>query len=259
MPLVTLRVESAVATITLDSPANRNALSRQLVNECHEALDEIEVRAGDDGTDVRAIVLTHTPPVFCAGADLKERAGGVPDSAPFVRLFTRLMDSQQPTIAAVKGPVRAGGIGLMAACDLVVVRADVEFALTEVRLGLAAAMISVPIFARANPSQLSAAFLTGEKFSAGHAFSTGLVTHVGEDDRDVDDIVAGLCDGIRLGAPTAVAVTKQILRDVPGMHATRRWRRWPSCPTRCSPATMPQRESAPSPRSAPRWHLPGAG
>ena len=125
--------------------------------------------AGEDASGVRAIVLTHTPPVFCAGADLKERAGGVPDSAPFVRLFTRLMDAPQPTIAAVKGPVRAGGIGLMASCDLVVVRDDVEFALTEVRLGLAAAMISVPIFRRVNSSHIAAAFLTGERFSAEHA------------------------------------------------------------------------------------------
>jgi methylglutaconyl-CoA hydratase len=215
--LVRLDVGGGVATITLDSPANRNALSRQLVAECNEALDAVEARADDDGNDVRAIVLTHTPPVFCAGADLKERAAGVPDSGPFVRLFTRLMDAPQPTIAAVKGPVRAGGIGLMASCDLVVVRGDVEFALTEVRLGLAAAMISVPIFRRVNSSHLAAAFLTGETFSTDHARGVGLVTHVAADDGGVDAAVAALCEGIMLGAPTAVAVTKQILRDVPTM------------------------------------------
>ena len=215
--LVTLHVESGIATVTLDSPSNRNALSRQLVADCHDALDEIEAASGEDGSGVRAIVLTHVPPVFCAGADLKERSSGVPDSAPFVRLFTRLMDAPQPTIAAVKGPVRAGGVGLMAACDLVVVRHDVEFALTEVRLGLVAAMISVPIFRRVNAAHMAAAFLTGEKFSAEHARSVGLITHVGEDDEEVDRIVNELCEGVLLGAPTAVAVTKQVLHDVPGM------------------------------------------
>ena len=115
---------------------------------------------------VRAIVLTHVPPAFCAGADLKERAAGVPDSRPIVRAFTRLMDADVPTIAAVKGPVRAGGIGLMASCDLVVVHRDVGFALTEVRIGVAAAIISVPILRRASGSRLAAAFLTGEPFDA---------------------------------------------------------------------------------------------
>jgi methylglutaconyl-CoA hydratase len=215
--IVRLDVDGSVATITLDSPANRNALSRQLVAECHRALDEIEQRAGEDASGVRAIVLTHTPPVFCAGADLKERASGVPDSGPFVRLFGRLMDAPQPTIAAVKGPVRAGGIGLMASCDLVVVRTDVEFALTEVRLGLAAAMISVPIFRRVNSSHIASAFLTGETFSADHALSIGLITHLGVDDTAVDGVVSSLCRAIELGAPTAVAITKQILNDVPGM------------------------------------------
>ena len=124
--LVHLDLADGVATITLDSPANRNALSRRLVGDLHGALDDAEtaIAAGD----VRSIVLTHTPPAFCAGADLKERASGPPDSAPVVRAFERLMDAAVPTIAAVSGPARAGGIGLMASCDLVVVdqRRDVR-------------------------------------------------------------------------------------------------------------------------------------
>jgi methylglutaconyl-CoA hydratase len=210
--LVHVEVADAVATITLDSPANRNALSSRLVADLNRALDRSEAAVA--GGDVRAIVLTHVPPAFCAGADLKERAQGVPDSRPIVRAFQRLMDAEVPTIAAVKGPVRAGGIGLMASCDLVVVQRDVVFALTEVRVGVAAAMISVPILRRASGSRLAAAFLTGEPFDADEARAVGLVTHVAD---DVDATVAALCDGIKLGAPAAVAATKRILREVPGL------------------------------------------
>jgi methylglutaconyl-CoA hydratase len=213
--LVRLDVAAEVATVTLDSPANRNALSSRLVHDLEHALDRAEAGVAD-GT-VRAIVLTHVPPAFCAGADLKERAAGVPDSRPVVRVFQRLMDSAAPTIAAVKGPVRAGGIGLMASCDLVVVPRDVQFALTEVRIGVAAAMISVPILRRASGSRLAAAFLTGEPFDATEARSAGLVTHVADDVDAVDTTVASLCDGIRQGAPAAVAATKRILREVPDL------------------------------------------
>ncbi len=164
-----------------------------------------------DGS-VRAIVLTHTQPAFCAGADLKERRTGPPDSSPFVEVLRRLMDADVPTIAAVEGAVRAGGIGLMAACDLVVVRDDITFALTEVRIGVAAAIISVPILRRVNASHLAAAFLTGESFDATTARDAGLVTHVTD---DVPGTVATLCDGVRMGAPRAVAETKRMLRLVP--------------------------------------------
>ena len=198
-----------VATITLDSPANRNALSRALLTDLATALD-VATQPG-----VRAIVLTHTEPAFCAGADLKERSAGPPDSTPMIDAMRRLMTADAPTIAAVKGPVRAGGIGLMASCDLVVVAASVDFAFTEVRIGVAPAIISVPILRRASASQLRAAFLTGERFDAERARAAGLVTHVAPEVGDVDRVVADLCDGILAGAPDAVAATKRLLRTVP--------------------------------------------
>jgi methylglutaconyl-CoA hydratase len=208
--LVHAKVGDGVVTITLDSPANRNALSTRLVADLNAALDvaEAAVAAGDG----RAIVVTHVPPAFCAGADLKERRTGAPDSAPMVRAMKRLMDVAVPTIAAVKGPARAGGVGLMSSCDLAVVQSDIVFAFTEVRIGVAAAIISVPILARANVSKLRSAFLTGETFSAEFARDAGLITHVTD---DVDGTVAALCDGIRMGAPRAVAETKRMLQVVP--------------------------------------------
>jgi enoyl-CoA hydratase/carnithine racemase len=211
--LVHVAVADGVATITLDSPANRNALSMRLVADLNAALDVAE--AGIPDGSVRVIVVTHVPPAFCAGADLKERRTGPPDSAPMVGALRRLMDAEVPTVAAVDGVARAGGIGLMASCDLVVVRRDLTFALTEVRIGVAAAIISVPILRRASGSRLAAALLTGEVFDAEFARDVGLVTHVTD---DVDATVASLCAGIRMGAPRAVAETKRMLRTVPTLE-----------------------------------------
>ena len=201
-----------IVTITLDSQHNRNALSRQLLADLHEALDAAEAASA------RAIVLTHRGPAFCAGADLKERAaaGSAPaDSSPFVGALERLMDAACPTIAVVNGAVRAGGIGLMASCDLVVVHDSTTFALTEVRIGVAPAIIAVPILRRVAPSRIAAAMLTGEAFDAHEARRMGLVTHVSS---DVVSTVDDLCDGILLGAPAAVAATKGVLHTVGRME-----------------------------------------
>ena len=203
-------VVDGIATITLDSQHNRNALSRQLLADLHRALDDAET------VGARAIVLTHRGPAFCAGADLKERAaaGSAPaDSSPFVGALERLMDAACPTIAAVNGAVRAGGIGLMASCDLVVVDDSTTFALTEVRIGVAPAIIAVPILRRVAPSRIAAAMLTGESFDAESARQMGLITHVSS---DVISTVDDLCEGILRGAPAAVAATKRVLHSVAG-------------------------------------------
>lgn len=207
--LVRTALADDIATITLDSQHNRNALSRQLLSELHDGLDNAE------NANVRAIVLRHEGPAFCAGADLKERSDGPPDSAPMVRALQRLMDTERPTIAAVDGAVRAGGIGLMASCDLVVVNSATTFALTEVRIGVAAAIISVPILRRVPAGKIAGAMLTGEQFSADEARSIGLVTHVSE---NVAATVASLIEGIKAGAPRAVRETKALLRSVPAME-----------------------------------------
>ena len=206
--LVRLEIDDSIATITLDSQHNRNALSLRLIAELGDRLDRAEA------ADARAVVLRHEGPAFCAGADLKERStdDGPLDSTPVVAVMRRLMEMPRPTIAAVEGAVRAGGIGLMASCDLVVVRDDVNFALTEVRIGVAAAIISVPILRRVPAGKIAAAMLTGEAFSATDAREMGLVTHVTD---DVPAQVAALCNGIRAGAPRAVAETKRLLHRVP--------------------------------------------
>jgi len=206
--LVHLVIAERVATITLDSQHNRNALSSQLMDELGSCLDDSEA------ADVRVIVLRHEGPAFCAGADLKERAAGSGrrDSNPMVDVLRTLMDTARPTIAAVDGAVRAGGIGLMAACDLVVVHRAVNFAFTEVRLGLAPAIISVPILRRVPAAKIASAMLTGDTFDADYACEIGLVTHLSD---DVSATVGSLCDDVRSGAPDAVAETKRLLHRVP--------------------------------------------
>jgi methylglutaconyl-CoA hydratase len=201
--LVNVVVADEVATITLDSPANRNALSQQLLADFHAALDTAEA------ANARVIVLTHAPPVFCAGADLKERSTGRVDSTSFVRAMERLATTSAPVIAAVDGPVRAGGIGLMAACDLVVVNSAITFAFTEVRIGVAPATITWPILQRCGWSNLAAPYLTGEVFDAVKALDMGLVTHITD---DVAGTTAELSRNILLGGPNAVAATKTLLR-----------------------------------------------
>ena len=204
--LVRLDHEGGIATITLDSQHNRNALSRQLLHELNDALQESE--------SARVIVLRHEGPTFCSGADLKERSdpNTPPDSRPMVDAMERLMDLPCPTIAAVKGSVRAGGVGLVAACDFSVVATSVTFALTEVRIGVAAAVVSVPILRRVSPGKIAIPMLTGEPFDTAFAYEIGLVSHV---DDDVDGRVAALCAAVMPGSPRAIAATKRLLRVVP--------------------------------------------
>lgn len=201
--LVSVVSVDGVATITLDSPSNRNALSQQLLIDLDHALDIAEQERA------RVIVLTHTAPVFCAGADLKERSTGKVDSASFVCTLERLSTTTAAVIAAVDGPVRAGGIGLMAACDLIVVNPSITFAFTEVRIGVAPAIITGPILQRCGWSKLAGPYLTGEVFDAARALDMGLVTHVVD---DVAATVAELSRSVLMGGPNAVAATKALLR-----------------------------------------------
>ena len=201
--LVRIEMTGAVAMVTLDSPANRNALSQQLLADLHSALDAA------DSEQARVVVLTHTPPAFCAGADLKERSAGRVDSTSFVQVIERLGTMRAPVIAAIDGSVRAGGIGLMAACDLVVVNPSITFAFTEVRIGVTPAIITAPIMQRCSWSKLAGPYLTGEVFDAARALDMGLVTHVAD---DVPAKVAELTRQILLGGPNAVVVTKTLLR-----------------------------------------------
>lgn len=211
--LVHRRTESGIATITLDSPANRNALSAQLLGELRGRLTE----AVDDDA-VRVIVLDHTGPVFCAGMDLKEARGGVTDSQAvhFPALLEQLWTSPTPVVAKLAGPARAGGVGIVAACDIAVAVEAATFAFSEVRIGVVPAMISVTVLPRLDRRQAHELFLTGETFDAHRAERIGLINRAVPADR-LDDEVARFSGMLALGAPNALAATKALLAD---RHAT---------------------------------------
>ncbi|HYN67080.1 MAG TPA: enoyl-CoA hydratase-related protein [Ornithinibacter sp.] len=199
--------DDRIAVLTLDSPANRNALSRRLVAELTEQLAE----AGADES-LHGVLLRSSHPVFCAGADLKEAAtvDMVEAARRIIALQRAIADLPVPVVCRLDGPVRAGGLGLVASADVVVCRDDVTFALTEVRLGLAAAVISIPLRARLSPRAASDWFLTGRSVGAHEAREQGLVTHVVAAD-EVDAAVARVLDDLRAGARQGLVEAKRLL------------------------------------------------
>ena len=199
MTLIARTRARAVETLSLDSPHNRNALSATLVGELADALTD----AGKD-SGVRAIVLTHTGNTFSAGADLKDP----PPPEALVALLRQIIELPKPVIARVTGHVRAGGLGLLAACDIAAAATDATFAFTEVRIGVAPAVISLPLLPRTNPRALARHYLTGERFDAAEAVATGLLTAC---DSDVDRVLAPILDGLRRSASDALAETKRLL------------------------------------------------
>ncbi|MFF3347380.1 enoyl-CoA hydratase family protein [Streptomyces sp. NPDC002779] len=188
-----------VETLTLDSPDNRNALSAELVGELTDALTDC---AEDPG--VRAVLLTHTGNTFSAGADLRDP----PHPDALVGLLRRIVELPRPVVARVTGHVRAGGLGLMAACDIAVAAHSATFAFTEVRIGVAPAVISLPLLPRTDPRALARYYLTGERFDAPEAARIGLLTAAGD---DVDAVLEPVLDGLRRSAPEALAETKRLL------------------------------------------------
>jgi methylglutaconyl-CoA hydratase len=207
-----LQVEVArgVATLTLDSPANRNALSRAMRAQLRSALADA---LADD--TVRVIVLDHTGRVFCSGMDLAEAAGGGAQEQgvrEFPEILEAIWSSPKPVLAAVRGPARAGGVGLLAACDVVVAGSSATFAFSEVRLGIVPAVISAVVLPRMLPHVAHRLMLTGEVFGAASAAAGGLVDLVAADD-EVSDVLSGQVTALAQGAPTALAETKRLLRN----------------------------------------------
>lgn len=204
-PLVTRSHERGITTLTLDSPHNRNALSARLTAELHGALADA---AADEET--RAVVLAHTGNTFCAGADLTEATSGAATEGPLglARLLRAIVDLPRPVVARVTGHVRAGGLGLLGACDISAAGPDATFAFTEARLGLAPAVISLPLLPRLDPRAASRYYLTGERFGAPEAARIGLVTLAAD---DVDAGLAPVLDGLRKGSPQGLAESKRLV------------------------------------------------
>ena len=205
--LVHLEVADAVATITLDSEHNRNALSRQLVTELGERL-----ATADADADVKAVLVRSAGRVFCSGADLSEASDGSMEEGAraIVALQRQIATAEKPVVVELGGPVRAGGLGIVGAADIVVAAESVTFALTEVRLGLAAATISLSLLSKLSPREASDVFLTGRTFDADEAQRMGLVTRT-VPDAELAGAVQGVLDDLAKGYPQGLREAKALL------------------------------------------------
>ena len=215
-----------VLTITLADEKNRNVLSAGLVSELLSAID-----AADADPEIRVVVLTNHGSVFCAGADLTAGSGdgqsgqSVPSgqsgqsgqSAPTaVELFSRFAKSPKPFVGRINGHCVAGGMGLAAAMDISVALDSAKMGFTEVRLGLAPAMVSVLCLPKMRLAQASEAFLRGKRFLAPEAVSMGIINHAVSADR-IDAVVDGIVADLLLGGQHALAVCKQLTQHIPAM------------------------------------------
>lgn len=207
-----------IATLILDRPEAKNALSAKLVARLAETLAAL---AGD--ATVRAVVLTGAGDVFCAGADIGEMraAGAAPpeqneaDSRRFASMLETLERQPQPTIAAVNGAAFGGAVGLVAACDIALAAPAARFALSEVRLGLVPAMISPYVLRAIGPRQARRWCLTGEAMDARTAEAIGLV-HAVAGDGGLPGTLESLLGALLAGAPGAQAEIKRLIRHATG-------------------------------------------
>jgi methylglutaconyl-CoA hydratase len=229
-------VNDGVATITLNRPKQKNALSVDLVNAVG---DHLATAQADDS--VRVVLLTNAGNTFCAGADLKDMSTVVPvvlqrlKLSPLLRLLylfgvisepkyqltellAAIIDCPKPVVGRIAGHCTGGGVGLAAALDVSVVADDALFGFTEVRLGVSPAMISVVCLPKLRRADASELFLSGERISATRAAEVGLVNYAvpaAELDANVDDVVGKLARG----GPNALTATKGLVAKVPQMKS----------------------------------------
>lgn len=217
-------VKDGAAWITLNKPENRNALSGGLVTELYDHL----VAANEDD-NARCAVVTGNGPAFCAGADLK--GSGAPPGGRTVSLvdvLNQMMDSKKPVLAAINGFAFAGGLGIVAAADIVVASEEAKFSFSEVKIGVIPAIISVVCLRKLGKHHGMKLFLTGERFSGKEAVGYGLA-HRAVPLADLTAAVQEEIDAIKLGGPIAVAEAKKLVRMVPelsieeGFKITAEW------------------------------------
>jgi methylglutaconyl-CoA hydratase len=206
---VIYEVRGEVAHVTLNQPENRNALTKALMAGIRLALTTM---VEDD--DVRLCVLTNTPPAFCAGADLSNPGAG--SNRDLADLLELISDSPKPIIARINGFCLGGGIGIAASCDLSIATTESIFGFSEVRVGVAPAIISVYCLPKLRRVDALELFLTGARFDAAKATEVGLITRVGATG-EVDSIVEEWIANILLGGPRAIATAKRMIYEVAEM------------------------------------------
>ncbi len=213
-----------IAQITMSRPDVRNAFNDEMITELTQAFTQLGAR-----DDVRCIVLAAQGPAFCAGADLNwmrkmadySTDENLADAVKLAEMLRVMYECPKPTVARVQGDVVAGGMGLVAACDIAVSTDSVNFCLSEVRLGLIPATISPYVIRAMGARAAHRYFLTAERFNALEALRIGFVHEVVPADQldlKVGEITAALCSA----SPNAVKVCKKLVQEVANSEISQR-------------------------------------
>ena len=212
------RISAGVAWLYLNRPEVRNAFNDEVIAELTQAFSELGAR-----DDVRCIVLAANGPAFCAGADLNwmrrmadySHAENLADAAQLADMLRVIYECPKPTVARIQGDVYAGGMGLVAACDMAVSVDNAQYCLSEVRLGLVPATISPYVIRAMGARAAHRYFLTAERFDAREAHRIGFVHEVVKAD-ELDARVAEISQALVNASPLAVKACKQLVQDVAG-------------------------------------------
>ena len=214
---IVTEIDLGVGIITLNRPERHNAFDDGLIAELSDAIDRM---AADPV--VRVLVISSTGKSFCAGADLNwmKRAAGysseenLRDSRALADMLRRLAQCPKPTIARIQGPAYGGGVGLVACCDIAIATFDVQFSLTEVKLGIIPAVISPHVIAAIGERYARRYMLTAERFSAAEAYRIGLLHEMVADDESLDEALGEIIDALLKNGPRAIAECKQLIAAV---------------------------------------------
>ena len=213
---LTIAVQDRIARITLTRPEVRNAFNDAVIQELKAAFESVGAM-----DDVRAVVLAAEGPAFCAGADLNwmrrmadyTRDENIADAGQLAAMLKAIYECPKPTIAAVQGDVFAGGMGLVAACDMAVSVRTATYCLSEVKLGLIPATISPYVIRAMGARAAHRYFLTAERFSAEEAHRIGFVHELVDADA-LDTKVGELAQALVSASPAAVRACKRLVQDV---------------------------------------------
>lgn len=218
---LTLAVHDRIARVTLTRPEVRNAFNDEVIQQLKAAFEALGRR-----DDVRAVVLAAEGPAFCAGADLNwmrrmadyTRDENLADAGQLAAMLQAIYECPKPTIAAVQGDVFAGGMGLVAACDMAVSVRSATYCLSEVKLGLIPATISPYVIRAMGARAAHRYFLTAERFSAEEAHRIGFVHELVDAGPALDAKVGELAQALAGAGPAAVKACKQLVQDVAGRN-----------------------------------------
>ncbi len=211
-----LEIKDFVATITLNRPDKRNAFNDEVINELTQAF-----KFCGEQNDVRVVVLTANGKAFCAGADLNwmramadyTRDENLADADKLAQMLATIYHCPKPTIAAIQGDVYAGGMGLVAACDIAISVKSAHFCLSEVKLGLIPATISPYVIRAMGARAAHRYFLTAEVFDAKEAKKIGFI-HERVDEEEFTQTLERMVKTLVNNSPNAVKVCKKLVQDV---------------------------------------------